>query len=111
MSRRLKILACGQVRRIEDHILDEMQVQVIDTDTKQYYNIFCHLVGEPDDGDYYEINVCKVPDTDIDKAIDTCTMDSSSNIFRGDDFSYAEIDEDFGSEVIELIQDYFIIPF
>lgn len=111
MSKRLKILACGQVRRIEDHILDEMQVQVLDTDTKQYYNIFCHLVGETEDGDTYEINVCKVPDDDIDKAIDTCRMDSSGGIFMDEDFSYAEIDEDLGSEIIDLITDYFIVPF
>jgi hypothetical protein len=88
-----------------------MQVQVLDTITKQYYNVFCHLIGEPDNGDYYEVNVCKVPDTDIDKAIDTCRMDSSGGILMDDDFSYAEIDDDLGSEIIELITDYFIVPF
>ena len=111
MSRRLKILACGQVRRIEDHILDEMQVQVLDTETKIYYNVLCHLVSEPDDGDYYEVNVCRVPYNDIDHAIDTCRMDSSGGIFMDEDFSYAEIDEDLGSEIIKLITDYFIVPF
>lgn len=111
MSRRLKILACGQVRRIEDHILDEMQVQVLDTDTKQYYNIFCHLIGEPDNGDYYEINVCKVPDDDIDKAIDTCRMDSSGGIFMGESFACDNFDEQVGDEIVSIILDLFIIPF
>lgn len=109
MPNRLKILACGSVERIEDNILEDMQVQVLDTVTKKRYNILCHLVGEPEDGDTYEINVCKTPN--IVSSIDTCRMDSSGGIFMDEDFSYAEIDEDFGSAVIELIQNYFIVPF
>jgi len=110
MSRRLKILACG-VERLDNNILDELQIQVLDTITKKRYNIFCHLVGEPDDGDTYEINICNVPIADIDKAIDTCRMDSSGGLFMDEDFSYAEIDDELGSEIIELITDYFIVPF
>ena len=57
MSDRLKIMACGAVERIEDNILDEMQVQVFDTITKKSYNVDCNLVGEPENGDSYEISV------------------------------------------------------
>lgn len=108
MSSRLKVMACGAVERIEDNILDEMQVQVFDNITKKYYNIDCNLVGEPEDGDTYEINVYSVEKGQL---IDTCRMDSSGGIFMDDDFSYNEIDEDLGSEIIELLTDYFITPF
>lgn len=60
MSDRLKIMACGAVERIEDNILDEMQVQVFDTITKKSYNVDCNLVGEPENGDSYEISVYSV---------------------------------------------------
>lgn len=108
MSSRLKVMACGAVERIEDNILDEMQVQVFDSITKKYYNIDCNLVGEPEDGDTYEINIYSVEKGQL---IDTCRMDSSGGIFMDEDFSYAEIDDDLGSEIIELITGYFIIPF
>jgi hypothetical protein len=108
MSNRLKIMACGAVERIEDNILDEMQVQVFDSITKKYYNVDCNLVGEPEDGDTYEINVYSVEKGQL---IDTCRMDSSGGIFMDEDFSYAEIDDDLGSEIIELMIEYFIVPF
>ena len=108
MSSRLKIMACGAVERIKDNILDEMQVQVFDSITKKYYNVDCNLVGEPEDGDTYEINVYSVEKGQL---IDTCRMDSSGGIFMDEDFSYAEIDDELGSEIIELITDYFIVPF
>lgn len=110
MPNRLKILACG-VERLDDNILDELQVQVLDTITKKRYNILCHLVGEPDDGDTYEINICNVPIADIDKAIDTCIIDSSGGILRGDEFKCNEIDDELGSEIIDLVITYFIVPF
>ena len=108
MSSRLKIIACGAVERIEDNILDEMQVQVFDSITKKYYNVDCNLVGEPEDGDTYEINIYSVEKGQL---IDTCRMDSSGGIFMDEDFSYAEIDDDLGSEIIELMIEYFIVPF
>lgn len=108
MPNRLKILACGAVERIEDNILDEMQVQVLDNITKKCYNIDCNLVGEPEDGDTYEINVYSVEKGQL---IDTCRMDSSGGIFMDEDFSYAEIDDDLGSRIVELITTYFIVPF
>lgn len=105
MSSRLKILACSQVERIKNVILDNVQVQVLDTVTKNNYNIFCHLISEPDESNYYEINVCEVPDTDDDreKVIDTCRMDSSCGIFMGESFACDVIDEELGDEIITLI--------
>ena len=108
MSNRLKIMACGAVERIEDNILDEMQVQVFDSITKKCYNVDCNLVGEPEDGDTYEINIYSVEKGQL---VDTCRMDSTGGIFRDEDFSYAEIDDDLGSRIVELITEYFIVPF
>lgn len=108
MSDRLKIMACGAVERIEDNILDEMQVQVFDTITKKYYNIDCNLVGEPENGDTYEISVYSVEKGQL---VYTCRMDSTGGISMGEDFSYDEIDDDLGSRIVELITTYFIIPF
>lgn len=108
MSDRLKIMACGAVERIEDNILDEMQVQVFDSITRKHYNIDCNLVGEPEDGDTYEINIYSVEKGQL---VDTCRMDSTGGIFMDEDFSYAEIDDDLGSRIVELITSYFIVPF
>ena len=108
MSDRLKIMACGAVERIEDNILDEMQVQVFDTITKKSYNVDCNLIGEPENGDTYEINIYSVEKGQL---VDTCRMDSTGGIFMGEDFSYDEIDDDLGFRIVELITSYFIIPF
>ena len=108
MCDRLKIMACGAVERIKDNILDEMQVQVFDTITKKSYNVDCNLVGEPENGDSYEISVYSVEKGQL---VDTCRMDSTGGIFMGEDFSYDEIDDDLGFRIVELITSYFIIPF
>lgn len=108
MSNRLKIIACGAVERIEDNILSEVQIQVLDNITKKYYNVDCNLVGEPEDGDTYEINIYSVEKGQL---IDTCRMDSTGGIFMDEDFIYAEIDDDLGSIIVELITEYFIVQF
>lgn len=108
MSDRLKIIACGAVERVEDNILDEMQLQVFDSITKKYYNIDCNLVGEPEDGDTYEINIYSVGKG---KLVDTCRIDSSGGVFMDDDFSYDEIDDELGFEITQLFTTYFIVPF
>ena len=108
MSSRLKILACGQVERI-GNILDETQVQILDIVTQKCYNVFCHLVGEPDDGDTYEIKVCRVDYRD--DILDICRMDSSGGVLKGDEFSYKYIDDELGSEIIDFMLNHFIVPF
>lgn len=108
MSSRLKIMACGAVERIEDNILDEMQVQVFDTITKKYYNVDCNLVGEPENGDSYEISVYSVEKGQL---VDTCRMDSSGGIFMGESFSCDNFDEQFGDEILELVIKYLIVEF
>ena len=105
MSSRLKIMACGAVERIEDNILDEMQVQVFDTITKKYYNVDCNLVGEPENGDSYEISVYSVEKGQL---VDTCRMDSTGGIFMGESFSCDNFDEQFGDEILELVIKYLI---
>ena len=108
MSSRLKIMACGAVERIEDNILDEMQVQVFDTITKKYYNVDCNLVGEPENGDSYEISVYSVEKGQL---VDTCRMDSTGGIFMGESFSCDNFDEQFGDEILELVIKYLIVEF
>ena len=108
MSGRLKIMACGAVERIEDNILDEMQVQVFDTITKKFYNVDCNLVGEPENGDSYEISVYSVEKGQL---VDTCRMDSSGGIFMGESFSCDNFDEQFGDEILELVIKYLIVEF
>lgn len=106
MSRRLKVMACGYVSRDDNNILRETQLNLLDTVTNKTYNVFCESVYI--DQDTYRIKVCGASTDDV---IDECIMDSSGGIFMDDDFSYAEIDDDLGSEIIELITEYFIIPF
>ena len=108
MSGRLKIMACGAVERIKDNILDEMQVQVFDTITKKSYNVDCNLVGEPENRDSYEISVYSVEKGQL---VDTCIMDSSGGIFRGESFSCDNFDEQFGDEILELVIKYLIVEF
>ena len=108
MSDRLKIMACGAVERIKDNILDEMQVQVFDTITKKFYNVDCNLVGEPENGDSYEISVYSVEKGQL---VDTCRMDSSGGIFTGESFSCDNFDEQFGDEILELVIKYLIVEF
>ena len=108
MSGRLKIMACGVVERIKDNILDEMQVQVFDTITKKSYNVDCNLVGEPENGDSYEISVYSVEKGQL---VDTCRMDSSGGVFMGESFSCDNFDEQFGDEILELIIKYLIVEF
>ena len=108
MSDRLKIMACGAVERIKDSILNEMQVQVFDTITKKYYNVDCNLVGEPENGDIYEISVYSVEKGQL---VDTCIMDSSGGIITGDSFSCDNFDEQFGDEILELVIKYLIVEF
>ena len=108
MSSRLKIMACGAVERIKDNILNEMQVQVFDTITKKSYNVDCNLVGEPENGDSYEISVYSVEKGQL---VDTCRMDSSGGVFMGESFSYDNFDEQFGDEILELVIKYLIVEF
>ena len=108
MSGRLKIMACGAVERIKDNILDEMQVQVLDTITKKSYNVDCNLVGEPENGDSYEISVYSVEKGQL---VDTCRMDSSGGVFMGESFSCDNFDEQFGDEILELVIKYLIVEF
>lgn len=108
MSGRLKIMACGAVERIKDNILDEMQVQVFDTITKKFYNVDCNLVGEPENGDSYEISVYSVEKGQL---VDTCRMDSSGGVFMGESFSCDNFDEQFGDEILELVIKYLIVEF
>lgn len=108
MSDRLKIIACGAVERIEDNILSEVQIQVLDTIKNEHYNVDCNLVGEPEDGDTYEINIYSVGKGQL---VDSCRMDSTGGIFMGEDFSYTEIDDDLGLRIVELITTYFIVQF
>ena len=108
MSGRLKIMACGAVERIKDNILNEMQVQVFDTITKKSYNVDCNLVGEPENRDSYEISVYSVEKGQL---VDTCIMDSSGGIFRGESFSCDNFDEQFGDEILELVIKYLIVEF
>ena len=106
MSDRLKIMACGYVSRDDKNILKEAQLNVLDTITHKTYNVLCESVYI--DQDTYRIRVCG---TNTDNIIDECIMDSTGGIFMDEDFACDEFDEDFGLAVIELIQDYFIIPF
>lgn len=108
MTSRLKILACGSVER-NHTILEDAQIQVLDTVTNKDYNIFCSLLGTPEDGDYYKIKVCRTYNRE--DVIDTCVLDSSGNVFMDDDFSYNEIDDELGSEIIELMTNHFIVAF
>lgn len=108
MSDRLKIMACGAVERIKDNILDEVQIQVLDTIKNKCYNVDCNLIGEPENGDTYEINIYSVEKGQL---VDTCRMDSTGDIFMDEDFSYAEIDDELGLRIVELITKYFIVPF
>ena len=108
MSDRLKIVSCGAVERIEDNILSEVQIQVLDTIKKEYYNVDCNLIGEPENGDTYEINIYSVKKRQL---VDACRMDSTGGIFMGEDFSYVEIDDDLALRIVELITTYFIVPF
>ena len=105
MSDRLKIMACGAVERIKDNILDEMQVQVFDSITKKCYNVDCNLIGEPENGDTYEINIYSVEKGQL---VDTCRMDSTGGIFMGESFSCDNFDEQFGDEILELVIKYLI---
>lgn len=91
MPSRLKILACSQVERNKDNILNEVQIQIVDIVTNKKYNIECHLLND----DYYEISVCEVFNTHI--------MD-----LMGESFDW---NGDLGFEIITLVIDYFIIPF
>ena len=106
MSDRLKIMACGYVSRDDKNILKEAQLNVLDTIPHKTYNVLCESVYI--DQDTYRIRVCG---TSTDNIIDECIMDSTGGIFMDEDFACDEFDEDFGLAVIELIQDYFIIPF
>lgn len=108
MTSRLKIMACGSVER-NHTILEDAQLEVLDTITNKDYNLFCSLIGTQEDGDYYEIKVCRTYNRD--DVIDTCILDSSGNIFMEDDFNYTEIDDELGCEIIELFIDHFIVAF
>lgn len=108
MSNRIIILTCGAVERIEDNILDEVQIQVLDRITHKYYNVDCYLIGEPENGDTYEINIYSV---EKGKWIDSCRMDSSGGVFMDEGFSCDEIDDELGFEIIKLFTQYFIVPF
>lgn len=91
MPSRLKILACSQVERNKDNILNEVQIQIVDIVTNKKYNVECHLLND----DYYEISVCEV--------LNTHAIDLIDGNFDWND--------DLGLDIITLVIDYFIIPF
>lgn len=91
MSSRVKILACSQVERNKDNILNDVQIQIIDIVTNKKYNVECYLLND----NYYEINICEVLNTQVIDLID------GSFDWNGD----------LGFEIITLVIDYFIIPF
>lgn len=108
MSNRLKILDCKQIERIENNILDEVQIRVIDRITKKFYKIICYLISIVNDCDYYTIEVYSIPNNQL---IDTCRIDSSGGSFMEDDFNCDVIDNELGAEIIELLTNHFIVEF
>lgn len=109
MPDRLKIMACGYISRDDKNILREAQLNLLDTVTNETYNVFCESCFiDQEDGDYYRIKVCG--DT-TDDVIDECILDSSGGVFMDDEFRCDKFDVNFGDDLIELITNYFIIPF
>lgn len=108
MSSRVKILSCGSVERLENNILQEVQVQVLDTKTGRSFNVICEL--NTNDTDSYTIRICNVS-SNSEHLIDSCIVDSSGGIVRNEGFACDELDEEFTDEVLDLMVNNFIVEF
>lgn len=102
----LKVLACGQVER-EDNVLQEVQLRILNTGTKNQFNVICSL--EDDEEDCYLVQVKNVT---TDEVIDECRVDSSGGVLMDEDFLAVEpLNQELCDKILTLLTEYFIVEF